>query len=447
MASFRWLVSLFLGVTVGLHLPAPTARAQGADELPPAPVGQTPFLWGVTLSDYQNDGAHPAMDWAELERSGRLPERSGLSANFRGHMQADLDRAASLGLNAFRTSIEWSRIEPVEGQFDRAEVAHLHRLLDGIRKRKMTPVIALHHFATPRWAMEASADGLAGWENPRIVERYNRYVAFVTREFGKKIDWYITFNEPATLILGGYMMGWTLPHRMGPVSTVRATANLVTAHVEAYKTIHRLDGNARVSLAEYNALFPIADGGIHYMPSQLLNLVLDKHRGWDGRPRVRYLDYLALHYYGAVDAGAATSFPVQPWRWGVRPEHMDRIIRAYHEAFRLPILLAENGFATRNREPRSDGWTREAYLVAHIDALRKLKDEGLPILGYMYWTLTDNYEWGSFDPRFGLWRIDIRNKDLTRHPTPAVEVYREIIRAGGVTPTLRMRYPPPSSPP
>jgi beta-glucosidase len=440
----RLLQACLAAITLLLTLTPIAVGFSGSQEIPPAPVGNRPFMWGVTLSDYQNDGAHPAMDWAALEDSGKLPERSGKSANFRGHMNADLDRAAYLGLNTFRTSIEWSRIEPRPGQFDRAEVAHIHRLLDAIRVRGMTPVIALHHFATPRWAMAARSDGLVGWENPKIVDYFTRYVTFVAKEFGKKIDWYITFNEPATLVLGGYMMGWTQPHRFGPISTVRATSNLVNAHVEAYKAIHQHDARAQVSLAEYNALFPIGDGGFHYMPSQLLAFILDKRAGWDGHPRVRYMDYLALHYYGAVDAAAATSFPVQPWRWGVRPEHMGQIIKAYHQAFHLPILVAENGFATRNHEPRPDGWTREAYMVAHIDALQKLREDGIPILGYMYWTLTDNYEWGSFDPRFGLWQVDVRSGDLTRRPTPAVEVYKEIIRHGGVTPTMREKYPPPN---
>jgi beta-glucosidase len=446
--SLARLSRTVLALGVAAALAAAPAGAfplmDASPDVPPAPVGATSFMWGVTMSDYQNDGAHPAMDWAELERSGHLPERSGRSADFRGHMEGDLDRAASLGLNAFRTSIEWSRIEPVEGHIDAREVAHLHRFFAALKRRGMTPVVALHHFATPSWAMKADAEGLQGWESPRIVERYRRYVAFVAKEFGAELDWYITFNEPATMILGAYTLGWTLPRRIGPVSTVRAMANVVTAHVAAYEELHRADRVARVSIAEYNALFPVADGGFHYMPSQLLALLLDKARGWDGRPRVRYLDYLALHYYGAVDAAAAASFPVQPWRWGVRPDQLGHILKAYHKAFNLPILLAENGFATRDGEPRSDGWTREAYMVAHIDALMRLKREGLPILGYMYWTLTDNYEWGSFAPRFGLWRVEIRRGDLTRRATPAVAVYREIIRHGGVTPALRQAHPPPA---
>ena len=440
LASALAALSIALGGgPAAAFLPSPRPS-----DVPPAPVGQAKFMWGVTLAGYQNDGAHPSMDWADLEREGKVTEPSGKSADFRGHMDADLDRAKGMGLTCFRTSIEWARLEPEEGKIDPKEVAYVHRLLQGIRKRGMAPVIALHHFATPRWAMRDEGAGLPGWENPKIVERYARYVAFVAKEFGAEIDWYITFNEPATLIGGAYLLGWTVPHRTGPISTYRATTNILAAHVEAYRLIHQHDARAMVSIAEYNALFPLGSTGVYYMPSHILPFVFDKDRAWDGRERLRHLDYVALHYYGAVDAEAASAFPVQPWKWGVRPEHLTRIVRTYHETFRLPILIAENGFATRNGEAREDGWTRESYLVAHVKELQQLRAEGIPLIGYMYWTLTDNYEWGSFDPRFGLYGVDVRKGDLTRRETPAVGVYRQIVKHDGVTAELLAKYPPPS---
>ena len=82
-------------------------------------------------------------------------------------------------------------------------------------------------------------------------------------------------------------------------------------------------------------------------------------------------------------------------------------------------------------------------MIAHVREVQRARAEGVPVIGYMYWTLTDNYEWGSFDPRFGLWRVEASSGDLTRHETPAVGVYREIIRHNGVTPELAKRYPPP----
>lgn len=417
----------------------------GKEEVPPSPVGQTPFFWGVTLSGYQNDGSIPAMDWYVLEHSGKLPETSEHGPDFRGHMDQDLDLAKSLGLNAFRTSIEWARLEPEEGRFDPNEVAYIHRLLRGIRQRGMTPIITLHHFTTPQWAIRDRGDGLVGWESPQTTEAYLRYVEFVAREFGKEIPYYITFNEPSNLIAGAYLLGWTVPFHSGPMSTARAVLNILNAHIGAYKLLHELAPGCKVTLSDYNSFFPVAGTGLYYMPNQIAGFLLDKDRGWDGQARVKYLDFIALQYYGTVDAEAASHFPVQPYHWGVSTRHFHEILEAYHNAFHLPILVAENGFATCDGEPRKDGWTRESYMVAHIQEIMRARAEGIPVIGYLYWTLTDNYEWGSYDPRFGLWRVDCMKGDLTRRETPAVAVYRDIIKHHGVTPELARRFPPPGA--
>ncbi|MDB5097693.1 MAG: bgl, partial [Cyanobacteria bacterium RYN_339] len=120
-----------------------------------------------------------------------------------------------------------------------------------------------------------------------------------------------------------------------------------------------------------------------------------------------------------------------------------RTLENYYHDFHLPILVAENGFATHEGQPRKDGWTRENYLVAHAEALESARRRGIPVMGYMHWTLTDNWEWGTYGSRFGLWSVDIRHGDYTRRETPAVAVYREIVRHDGATPELRKAFPPP----
>ncbi|MFN3429444.1 MAG: family 1 glycosylhydrolase [Candidatus Sericytochromatia bacterium] len=441
-------MKLLRSLTLAVSLLAAAPAIAQSDDRPPAPVGRANFLWGVSRSGFQNDGVAPSMDWALLEAGGKV-KPSGKSVDFRGHMDADLDRAKSLGINAFRTSFEWARLEPEAGRYDAAEVAYCHRLLKGIKSRGMAPIIVLHHFVTPAWAYKDAGDGLLGWESERTVQAYLRYVDFVVKEFGHEIDVYITFNEPSTVLLGGYMVGHIQPHRVGPVPMMRGIQNMLNAHIGAYERIHAADPGAMVSLTEYNSFFqPTGQdfaAGLPYMPGQLLGLLLDKVKGWDGQPRVKHLDFLALHYYGSQDIGSATSFPVEPYRWGSKPQHFRDILRAYYETFRLPILVAENGFSTKNGEPRADGWSREAYMVAHIRELQEARHEGLPIMGYLYWTLTDNYEWGSFDPRFGLWSVEAAKGDMTRRETPAVGVYRDIIRHNGVTPELARRFPPPES--
>ena len=429
-------------LTATLTLVCSTGGA-AALERPPGALGGRPFWWGVTLAGFQNDGGHPAMDWHAWETEWAKPrgyEISGKGADFRGHMEQDLDLARSLGLTAFRTSVEWARMEPEEGRIDASEVAYTHRLLRGIRRRGMTPVIALHHFATPKWFNVDHGDGLVGWESPRAVEAYVRWATFCAKEFGADIDVYLTFNEASNVVGGGYAAGVIPPYRVGPVSASRALGHVLAAHEAAFDAIHAADPVAQVSMPDYNCQLPVL-GGLDYMPGKWLFDWFPAVRGWDGRPRPRALDFVAIHYYGTNKA--FTNFPIAPWHWAGNPPHLEATLKAYWDAYHLPILIAESGFATRNGEPRADGWTRESFLVAHLDALQRVRDAGIPVLGYMYWTLTDNYEWGSFDPRFGLWSVDARHGDYARRPTPAVGVYKAIIEAGGVTPELRRRYPPP----
>jgi beta-glucosidase len=242
------------------------------------------------------------------------------------------------------------------------------------------------------------------------------------------------------VLLGGYAAGFIPPHRVGPISFGRATANALAGHEAAYDAIHAADPTAFVSVPDYNCLLPVA-GGVDWLPGKWFAERLSPVTTWNGKRRPRAMDFAAIHYYGVNHA--FTDFPVSPERWAGRPDHLVKVLKAYHDAFGLPILIAENGFATRDRAPRADGWTRESYLVAHVKAVQEARAQGVPVIGYMYWTLTDNYEWGSYGPRFGLWEVDVRSGDYTRRPTPAVAVYREIVKAGGVSEELARKYPRP----
>jgi beta-glucosidase len=130
--------------------------------------------------------------------------------------------------------------------------------------------------------------------------------------------------------------------------------------------------------------------------------------------------------------------------WEIYPEGFYHAIHNYYKSFRMPVLVAENGFATADLAERPDGWTRENYLVSHIKQMNRAIDEGIPMVGYFHWSITDNYEWGSYKPRFGLYTVDCRNRDFRRIPTPAVDVFRTIATEG-LTPELQARYPAPQS--
>jgi beta-glucosidase len=113
----------------------------------------------------------------------------------------------------------------------------------------------------------------------------------------------------------------------------------------------------------------------------------------------------------------------------------------YHRKYNKPIIIAENGFGLKDLQPRKDGWTREAHLVEHVKQVKKAMFDGANVLGYYYWSLTDNYEWGSFEPRFGLYSVNALNDpELKRIPTNAVNVYKEIISNNGITSEIENNY-------
>ena len=152
--------------------------------------------------------------------------------------------------------------------------------------------------------------------------------------------------------------------------------------------------------------------------------------GPDGFRQPKHMDYLGLHYYGDIPPKEMSGWPLRFDRFGVRPERFAKMIKDAYARYRLPILIGENGLATYNHQPRPDGWEAARYLDAHVQVLRDVAADGVPLLGYCWWTLTDNWEWGSFDARFGLYRVECVDGDYERRATAAVAAFKRAADAG-----------------
>lgn len=403
-----------------------SARASGAGQ------GATPFLWGVSTAGFQWEGHEELSQWARWDLSGRTEERRKNAADGLKRYAEDLDLIRKMGCNAFRTSIEWARVEPRKGEFDPEALAHYRRLFTAMRERGLTPVVTFMHFSYPAWLDEEG-----GWESAGASDAYARFVDRVTREYGDLVDWYLTFNEPTVFVAGGYVSGQCPPGKTNDlVAAAKVIKHLVSAHNKAYDVVHRNDPVARVAFNQYSAAWRLTPGrSASGAGDDFLDGVLGTT---DALPK---LDYMAIDYYTRL-----TMLPFElphPWLWPVHPQGFYDSLKFYHRLTGKPILVAENGYADEDGKPRADGWTREAYLAAHVEQLQRAVEDGVPVLGYIHWSITDNYEWGSYRPRFGLFSVDCRNEDQRRVPTAAVDVYRRIIAAGGVTRAVArtVRYP------
>jgi beta-glucosidase len=236
------------------------------------------------------------------------------------------------------------------------------------------------------------------------------------------VRYWITENEPNAFAFNTCLLG-VFPPRLGPHRYPAVVRHLVAAHQAAYEELKRTDPGRQVSANVF-----------HWHP---------RDGGWprtaDLVARLEALDYVSFDYYFAFQLAEVPRLAAQ-WEWPVYPEGLGEAVASYWSRFRKPILIAENGFCTRDDVPRKDGWTRERFLVHHLDHLLRAVEAGADVLGYLHWSLIDNWELGSFAPRFGLYRIDYADPSLPRLPTPAVDTYREIARSGGISDELARRH-------
>jgi beta-glucosidase/6-phospho-beta-glucosidase/beta-galactosidase len=458
----------------------------------PLPSG---FLFGVATSGFQSEGGYngpgqPANNWAAWERSGRVA-RSGPALDFWNRYPEHLDRAAAIGCTAIRISVEWARCEPSPGMLDEAAFARYRDILAACHRRGLEPVVALHHFTHPAWL------GPDFWLHLDAPERFARWCGAAVARLGDGCRHWLTINELnvvpfATYVTGGFPPG----RRLRTGDAVRALGHLLTAHVLAYRAVHLHRPDAVVStnnhalsvyeldrllldvlvgrsrgvgrhdlrdwLAErrraYHAALPAPGAreravralvaGAVPLDAALPRAATAVYAGPEERP----LDLVQLNYYdpsisgrlrppGRRTVGGRDWSPFrEPWEDGVWPEGLALYCRLNLEPG-LDLWVAENGLCNRVRDgvalPRLDGWDRVRYLRANLAAVEQAAGEGLPVTGYFHWTLADNYEWGSYEHRFGLHRVDSgRWLERDAFGSDAAGAYRDLIAAlrGGPAP-------------
>ena len=252
------------------------------------------FLWGAATSSHQVEGNNRWNDWWEFEQSGILPYASGNACEHFERYESDFDLASSWGHNAHRLSIEWSRIEPTEGEFDAAALDHYVKVVAALRERCIEPVVTLHHFTNPAWFTRRG-----GWTNPESIELFARYVSAVASRLAEHVRFWLTINEPTVYVMRAYVKGDWPPCQPGSwLRAWRVLRNLCRAHVSAYAVIHEYRADAMVGLA-HSAPYVVphdphrwADRFAARMRDFALNDLCFHLVG-----RHRALDFIGINYY------------------------------------------------------------------------------------------------------------------------------------------------------
>lgn len=386
------------------------------------------FLWGAASAGHQIEGNNINSDWWERELTFPGMELSGDACDSYHRYREDIDLLAGAGLSSYRFSLEWSRIEPIEGRFSRAELAHYRRVIDHCLESGVTPVVTLQHFTTPRWFAD---DG--GWLSPKAKERFLSFVTEATTIL-HDVEWVVTMNEPnmqAAIMTAMRRMQdqnggqWTSP-------TVEADGDeekrshgefLTYADPEIGKAFVEIHHAAREIVRERTDAkvgWTIAAGALTAVPGgehKLREIRYGKEDiYWEGS---RGDDFVGVQAYSSqqVDADGLVPHPPHPDNTLVgtayRPDSLAMAVRHSWEVSEgVPIMITENGIAT------ADDTQRIRYTE---EALRGLADtiaDGIDVRGYLHWTLLDNFEWGHWEPTFGL--IEVDRETFARTPKPSL---------------------------
>lgn len=422
--------------------------------------------------------------WLSFAKSGGVAAwkntpRADERLRFWSEPDVELSWTASTGVGAIRLGVDWGRLVPhlpgslncgsmspcAAGVQDREALKHYKVILEKIRSYGLEPTVTLFHHSLPQWAID-----LGGWSNRLVVDYFLRFVEDVVLECGALVDEWITFNEPTVYsLLSDIARIWPPggKQKLGGLISVPlikrgaywlALENMAEAHKQAYIRIHELDKSvasqqniyghgmaARVGLA-HNMSYNNGSSWFDWASARYFDAI-SKYTLTDRV--VEHLDFLGINYYGQeVVKGLAAAFV--DWAEysesgrAVYPKGLAKLLMDYHERYNTKRVNRSRGSGllkfviTENGVSDSTDALRGAYLVEHLAAVKHVMEQGVPVDGYYFWTLSDNWEWADgYCPKFGLLAVERFGHEFTRVPRPSYFLFRDVVRNRGFSADVR----------
>lgn len=385
------------------------------------------FLWGAATAAHQVEGNNIHSDWWAWEQKGGGREPSGIACDHFNRFEKDFALAKKLNHSAHRLSIEWSRIEPEEGQWDQKAIGHYQKVLKSLKEKGMRTFVSLFHVTLPRWFAEKG-----GFERKENIEYFKRFSLLVVSSLADKVDFWVTVNEPKTVCFAGYFLGIWPPQRKNKLLTLRVYRNLALAHKEVYRVLKSEFPNAQVG-AVVNML------AFHCHRNPFLKKFVP--------PFVKFLsncsfylltgkthDFLGVNYYFFHDIQIKdlmlkiTKKKIEQTMlleksdlgWPIYPQGIYGVLIDLKK-YKLPIYITENGVADAQDKFRAK------FILNHLQWVHQAIRDRVDVRGYLHWTLMDNFEWAfGFKPRFGLVEIDYKTQ--RRKIRESAKVYAQIAK-------------------
>lgn len=435
---------MLAGTAAGLLAQFPMAGLLARDVTPTRrfPTG---FRWGAATAAYQTEGNNVNSDIWLLE--GMQPttyvERSGDAANSFDLWPVDLDLVKGMGLNTYRFSLEWSRIEPEPGLFSIAMLDHYKAMIEGCHARGIAPFVTFNHFTTPIWF---AARG--GWSNAEASELFARYCERTARHLADGIDHAATLNEPNLVgMLEVALPGGRGRALIGPDKAMQEAAarklgveaflsgnpvfvpdretvqqNLMAGHKAGRAAIQSIRSSLPVGVCLAMNDDHAAPGG-EAMRDSIRAQLYDR---W--LEAARNDDFLGVQNYYRAIWGAEGKRPAPDGAMRnaggseIYLPSLSGAVRYAHSRCPRPIFVTEHGVDTKDDSQRC------AMIAGALEGLHAAISEGVPVLGYIHWSLIDNFEWfQGYKPRYGLHNLD--RQTFRRTAKPSAHLLGKIARA------------------
>lgn len=403
------------------------------------------FLWGCADSAIQTEGIVSANgnlvenSWTMYEKSKKLVP-VGAGCHRWDRYKEDIQLLKNIGMNTYRFSVDWSKIEPQEGKFDQDAMQHYIDVVDELLTQGIMPVLTLFHHVAPIWFMEKD-----GFEKEKNTDYFVRFAVFVFKQLHAKVPMWIIFNEPVAYAFEGYFRGEYPPKKNSLALAGKVILNQLNAHVAAAQEFRKINSQAKIGIAhmchpiDAYSRWNLFEKSITKLFSHLMNettITFFKTGQFTWLPpwvrgknklAPQSLDFFGVNYYTHTTIRQLSPFKMVAYAredelivdWSenserskvMYPEGLYRsIVRA--SKLNIPIYITENGAAT------NDPALKEEYLKKHLYVISRAIAEGYDVRGYFFWTLIDCFSWNKgYSNKHGIYAVDFETKERTYRPS------------------------------
>ncbi len=395
------------------------------------------FLWGASTSAHQVEGGLTNQwsiwelenatalttqapyqfgdlpQWEKIRREARLPSNyvSSKAVQHYEHYKADIALLKKLNMNTYRFSIEWSSIQPEEGLWNAGEVEHYRAVLTELQRQGITPVVTLFHFTLPVWFAK-----MGGFERRGNVKYFVEFAERIMAEIGDMVTYVVTINEPEVYVTQSYLEARWPPQQQNHLKAFFVLRNLIRAHNHVAKALHAQRSQYSISIAKNSSwVYPGDDAWLSIRSAAVLQYLKDDYIL---KRVIKTCDFIGVNYYFSDRIyGYRIHNPdehISDLGWDMQPANIEHVLVRLSAKYKKPILITENGLAD------ADDASRKWWLTQTIVGMQRAMQHGVDLIGYLHWSLLDNFEWNKgFWPKFGLVAVDRRTMQRTVRPSAA----------------------------